>query len=160
MVDLDIKLSENFRLKELTRSLTGDRVGIDNTPNEEEIQNLKRLCENILQPARDALGRIRVSSGFRSEKLNKLVGGVSDSDHRLGFAADVIPLEVGTRKLANWVVQNCPDFDQVILEFGTLNNPNWIHLSAAPRNRKQILKATREDGETVYRTISRNELFG
>jgi hypothetical protein len=154
MVDLEVKLSENFRLWELVRSSTADRLGIDNTPNQEEIENLKKLCENILQPARDALGPIRVSSGFRSEKLNIAVGGVSNSDHRLGFAADVMPIRVGTRKLAEWVVKNCPDFDQVILEFGTLDNPNWIHLSAASRNRKQVLRATRQDKKNVYTPIN------
>ncbi len=152
-MDLDINLTTNFRLWELTKSSTADRLGIDNTPNSEEIKNLRKLCEKILQPARDALGPIRISSGFRSEKLNIAVGGVSNSDHRLGFAVDVIPISVSTRKLAEWVVENCPEFDQVILEFGTLDNPNWIHLSAAPRNRKQALRATREDGKVVYRPI-------
>lgn len=149
-----MNLTANFRLWELVKSSTADRLGIDNTPNSEEIGNLRKLCEKILQPARDALGPIRISSGFRSEELNIAVGGVSNSDHRLGFAADVIPINVGTKKLAEWVVENCPEFDQVILEFGTLDNPNWIHLSAAPRNRKQVLRATREDGRVAYRPIA------
>jgi Peptidase M15 len=153
-VDLNMNLTTNFRLWELVKSSTADRLGIDNTPNSEEIRNLRKLCEKILQPARDELGPIRISSGFRSEELNIAVGGVSNSDHRLGFAADVIPINVGTKKLAEWVVENCPEFDQVILEFGTLDNPNWIHLSAAPRNRKQVLRATREDGRVVYRPIA------
>lgn len=149
-----MNLTANFRLWELVKSSTADRLGIDNTPNSEEIGNLRKLCEKILQPARDELGPIRISSGFRSEELNIAVGGVSNSDHRLGFAADVIPINVGTKKLAEWVVENCPEFDQVILEFGTLDNPNWIHLSAAPRNRKQVLRATREDGRVAYRPIA------
>ncbi|NJM99421.1 MAG: peptidase M15 [Phormidesmis sp. RL_2_1] len=153
-MDLNMNLTANFRLWELVKSSTADRLGIDNTPNSEEIGNLRKLCEKILQPARDALGPIRISSGFRSEELNIAVGGVSNSDHRLGFAADVIPINVGTKKLAEWVVENCPEFDQVILEFGTLDNPNWIHLSAAPRNRKQVLRATREDGRVAYRPIA------
>lgn len=149
-----MNLTANFRLWELVKSSTADRLGIDNTPNSEEIGNLRKLCEKILQPARDALGPIRISSGFRSEELNIAVGGVSNSDHRLGFAADVIPINVSTKKLAEWVVENCPEFDQVILEFGTLDNPNWIHLSAAPHNRKQVLRATREDGRVAYRPIA------
>lgn len=156
MVDINMNLTTNFHLWELVQSSTADRLGIDNTPNEEEIRNLQKLCEKILQPARDALGPIKISSGFRSEELNTAVGGVSDSDHRLGFAADVIPVSVSTRRLAEWVTQNCPEFDQVILEFGTLDDPNWIHLSAAPRNRKEVLRATREDGIVAYRRI---ELF-
>lgn len=157
MVDINMKLTTNFHLWELVQSSTADRLRIDNTPNAEEIRNLQKLCEKILQPARDALGPIKISSGFRSEELNRVVGGVSNSDHRLGFAADVIPVSVSTRRLAEWVTQNCPEFDQVILEFGTLDNPNWIHLSAAPRNRKEVLRATSEDGGVAYRPI---ELFG
>ena len=157
MVDLNMKLTTNFHLWELVKSSTADRLGIDNTPNAEEIRNLQTLCEKILQPARDALGPIKISSGFRSEELNRAVGGVSNSDHRLGFAADVIPASVSTRRLAEWVDQNCPEFDQVILEFGTLEDPNWIHLSAAPRNRKEVLRATSEDGGVAYRPI---KLFG
>ena len=156
MVDINMKLTTNFHLWELVKSSTADRLGIDNTPNAEEIRNLQTLCEKILQPARDALGPIKISSGFRSEELNRAVGGVSNSDHRLGFAADVIPASVSTRRLAEWVDQNCPEFDQVILEFGTLEDPNWIHLSAAPRNRKEVLRATHEDGGVAYRPI---ELF-
>lgn len=157
MVDLNMNLTTNFRLWELVQSSTADRLGIENIPNEQEIKNLRTLCEKILQPARDALGPIRISSGFRSEKLNSAVGGVSNSDHRLGFAADVMPVSVSTRRLAEWVAKNCPEFDQIILEFGTLEQPNWIHLSAAPRNRKQVLRATRENGQVVYRPVT---LFG
>lgn len=154
MVDLDMKLTANFRLWELVKSSTADRLGIDNTPNPIEIGHLRELCEKILQPARNQLGVIKVSSGFRSEELNKAVGGASNSDHRLGFAADVIPVDVGTKDLAKWVAKNCPEFDQIILEFGTLDDPNWIHLSAAPRNRKQILRATRKAGRVVYDSIT------
>jgi hypothetical protein len=154
MVDLNMNLTKNFQLWEFVKSATADRLGIDNTPNEKEINNLRTLCKEILQPARDALGPLRISSGFRSEELNTKVGGVENSDHRLGFAADVIPVTASTRELAKWIVNNCPKFDQVILEFGTSDNPNWIHLSAAPRNRKQVLRATRENGETVYKPIS------
>jgi hypothetical protein len=153
MLDLNMNLTANFQLWEFVKSPTADRLGIDNIPNEEETQNLRQLCELILQPARDALGPLRISSGCRSEELNRKVGGEANSDHRLGFAADAIPVSVGTRELAEWVVKNCP-FDQVILEFGTLDNPNWIHLSAAPRIRQQVLRATREDGSVVYRDIT------
>ncbi len=96
---------------------------------------------------------MKISSGFRSEKLNKFVGGAVKSDHRLGYAADVIPVNATTRKLAEWVVRNCREFDQVILEFGTISNPNWIHLSAAPNNRKQVLRATYKDKKVIYQPI-------
>jgi hypothetical protein len=159
MTNLKMNLTKNFQLWEFVVSTTADRNGLDNTPNAQEIQHLTKLCETILQPARDALGPLKISSGFRSQELNDFVGGVANSDHRLGFAADVIPVSVGTRQLAEWVVGNCPKFDQVILEFGTLENPNWIHLSAATRERKQILVATRDSGSTVYSEISKESLF-
>jgi Peptidase M15 len=152
----DMQLTPNFTLRELTASSTADRLGIDNTPNAQEIDNLRTLCEEILQPARDALGAIRVNSAFRSQALNSAVGGVPDSDHRLGFAADIMPASMttsfGTRTLAEWIAENVL-FDQVILEFGTINDPNWIHVSAAPRKRKQILRAFSSGGETVYESI-------
>ena len=153
MVNLNMSLSGDFKLWEFSKSVTADQNGIKNIPNEMEIAHLRMLCQKILQPARQALGPLKISSGFRSEELNKFVGGVEMSDHRQGYAADVIPYDVGTRKLAEWVVKNCPQFDQVILEFGTLKNPSWIHLSIAPRNRKQILRAVYKNNKTIYEPI-------
>jgi Peptidase M15 len=135
-----MQLTTNFTLEEFTRSTTADRLGIDNTPNAQEIANIRLLCSRILQPARSALGPIQISSGFRSAALNAAVGGVSDSAHRLGLAADVVPVNVSTLQLAKWVKNNT-SFDQVILEFGTLANPNWIHVSADPRQRMAVLQA-------------------
>lgn len=153
MVNLNMALSADFKLWEFVKSVTADQNGIKNLPNETEIAHLRLLCQKILQPARKALGPMKISSGFRSEELNKLVGGAEKSDHRLGYAADVIPYNVGTRKLAEWVVKNCPQFDQVILEFGTLKEPSWIHLSIALRNRKQVLRATYKNDKIVYDPI-------
>lgn len=153
MVNLNMSLSPDFKLWEFITSVAANQNGIKNLPNETEVAHLRLLCQKILQPARKALGPMKISSGFRSEQLNKFVGGAENSDHRLGYAADVIPYNVGTRKLAEWVVKNCPQFDQVILEFGTLKNPRWIHLSAAPRNRKQVLRATYKKDKIVYESI-------
>jgi hypothetical protein len=132
-----VRLTRNFTLQEMTRSTTADRLGIDNTPSPAEIENLRKLCQQILQPARDALGPLTVTSGYRSEELNRRVGGVPMSDHRRGYAADIIPVRVGTRQLADWIKDNVA-FDQVILEGGTRQNPSWIHVSANPRNRRQF----------------------
>jgi hypothetical protein len=96
---------------------------------------------------------MKINSGFRNEALNKLVKGVPTSDHRLGFAADVVPMDGDTLRLAEWVVKNCPKFDQVILEFGLPERPNWIHLSAAPANRKEVLRAVKVGKKTVYSKI-------
>ena len=137
VTDTEVRLSRNFTLREMTRSTTADRLGLDNSPNPAEIENLRKLCLQILQPARDALGPLTVTSGFRSEQVNRRVGGVPMSHHRLGYAADIIPVSVGTRRLADWVRDNVP-FDQVILEGGTPQNPRWIHISAHPRTRRQF----------------------
>jgi hypothetical protein len=146
-----MQLTTNFTLAEFTRSTTADRLGIDNTPNATEISNLRRLCVVILQPARSALGPIQISSGFRSAKLNAATGGVSNSAHRLGYAADIIPIDVGTLELAKWIKNNT-SFDQLILEFGTLANPNWLHVSADPRGRNDVLQAF--GNPTQYQTVN------
>lgn len=143
VLDLNTKLTENFTLWELVRSDTAMRLRIDNTPTPREISNLRTLCTQILQPARDALGTLGINSGFRSAALNLAVGGSPTSAHRKGFAADVNPVNVGTRAFAEWVHDHC-EFDQIILEFGTEQNPNWIHVSAETRNRKQVLRATNQ----------------
>jgi hypothetical protein len=153
MINLNMSLSDDFKLWEFVTSTTADQNGIINIPNQTETVHLRTLCKKILQPARKVLGPLKISSGFRSEKLNKLVGGATNSDHRFGYAADVIPFNVSTRKLAEWIVKNCREFDQVILEFGTISNPNWIHVSAAPTNRKQVLRAIYKDKKIVYQTI-------
>ncbi|MBD2004849.1 MULTISPECIES: D-Ala-D-Ala carboxypeptidase family metallohydrolase [Cyanophyceae] len=151
-IDLTVQLTEDFKVWEFVKSDTADRNNIDNTPTPREIEHLRKLCKQILQPARDALGALKISSGFRSEDLNRFIGGVSNSDHRQGYAADIIPVDVGTRAFAEWIAKNC-EFDQIILEFGTSENPNWIHVSAAPRNRKEILQATSSSRGTVYTSI-------
>jgi Peptidase M15 len=135
-----MQLTADFSLEEFTSSTTADRLGIDNTPTAFEIDNLRTLCVQILQPARSALGPIIVHSGFRSAALNTAVGGVPDSAHRLGFAADIVPLNAGKLELAKWIRHNT-QFDQLILEFGTLQNPNWIHVSADPKRRMEVLRA-------------------
>jgi hypothetical protein len=139
MADL-MQLTADFSLEEFTSSTTADRLGIDNTPNAVEIDNLRSLCIQILQPARSALGPIIIHSGFRSAALNAVVGGVPDSAHRLGFAADIVPVNASKLELAKWIRHNTR-FDQLILEFGTLQNPNWIHVSADPKQRMEVLRA-------------------
>ncbi|MEM9219849.1 MAG: D-Ala-D-Ala carboxypeptidase family metallohydrolase [Cyanobacteria bacterium P01_F01_bin.150] len=133
-------LSQNFTLAEMILSTTAIQRGINNIPNAQERANLQKLACTVLQPARNALGPLRITSGFRSVELNRAVGGVPNSDHSFGYAADVVPFNVGTRAFAEWVVRNVANFDQVILEFGTLQNPAWIHVGINPRNRRQVLR--------------------
>lgn len=134
-----VRLSKDFTLQELTRSTTASLRGIDNTPTPTALAHLRTLVQQILQPAQDALGQLNISSGYRSPALNQAVGGVSDSDHTTGYAVDVIPADGDTLRFAKWVVRNVP-FDQVILEYGTLQRPDWVHVSASPRNRRQVLR--------------------
>ncbi len=140
-----MKLTDHFQLSEFIVSQTAERFAIDNTPSDEIIANLRRLCEQILEPARVALGTLRISSGYRSRELNTAIRGSKTSAHMLGFAADVIPLKTTKLAFAQWVVANC-EFDQVILEYGQKNAPAWIHVSADPKNRKQVLQILKGTG--------------
>lgn len=139
-----MRLSSNFTLKEFTRSQFATRHGIDNTPKSNHIENLRRLCDKVLQPARNALGALDVTSGFRCDRLNTAIGGSSSSQHRLGEAADVEPNrpDVSNLELAHWIVENV-QFDQLILEYyDPKEGPHsgWVHVSYREGdNRKQLL---------------------
>lgn len=148
-----MNLSSNFSLKELTVSETATRKGLDNTPNEEVISNLKTLAETILQPIREHYGKsVRVNSGYRSPEVNASVGGSKTSDHCKGQAADIEIDGVANGDLAKYIVDNFK-FTQVILEFYTQGVPDsgWVHVSYDADNLKcQVLTATKQNGKTVY----------
>ena len=141
-----MNLSKDFTLEELIRTSTG----LDNTPSEEEIENLRSLCVNVLQPARDALGPIKITSGFRAPAVNAKIGGASSSQHVKGQAADLM-MSGGQKKLLDWIIANV-EFDQIISEFPDKNgNPAWVHVSFAEgKNRMQKLKAIKSGGKTKY----------
>ena len=139
-----MNLSKNFTLAELTKTSTGLPNAL---PNDLEA-NIQSLVDNLLQPARDALGVIQVTSCYRSIEVNKAIGGSSTSQHCLGQAAD-LKFKGGNDVLFNWLKDNT-DFDQLIWEFGTDDEPSWVHISYSPRHRKQILKATKHNGKTKY----------
>jgi hypothetical protein len=132
-------LSKDFKLWEFVISQTAERHGINNNPPPEVVQRLTRLCKNILQPARDKLGPLKISSGYRCPELNSRIGGSPNSGHKLGYCADVLPVNCSKMAFARFVAKNC-QFDQIILEFGSPAEPAWIHVSADPRNRQQILR--------------------
>ena len=147
-----MNITKNFSLRELTYSQTAIKNGIPNIPTDPEIlANLKALCEKVLQPLRDGLGySIRIASGYRSLALNKLVGGVKASQHSIGQAAD-IDLYDKNVDVFNYIASNL-DFDQMIWEFGTESNPDWVHVSyeSTGKQRKQILKAVKSGKGTSY----------
>ena len=146
------KLSANFSVSELTRSQTATRKGIDNSPNDEQLANLKALCENVLQPIRDYFGKpVRISSGLRVPELNAAIGGSTTSDHCKGMAADIEIPGVDNKELAEWIGENL-EFRQLILEFYTGEpDSGWVHVSYNyDDNKQQVLTATKQNGKTVY----------
>ena len=151
-----MNLSKSFTLNELTKSQEATRLGIDNTPNEEQILNLKLLCDNILQPIRDYYGMpVSVSSGYRSAALCEAIGSSSNSQHTKGQAADFEIFSVPNRELAEFIVKNL-NYDQCILEFWKENEPNsgWVHCSFnSSGNRKQFLQAQKLNGRVVYTVL-------
>jgi hypothetical protein len=137
-----MQLTANFSLAELT--VTGRNM--PNVPNEAEVASLRSLAEMILQPLRDAIGKpVRVNSAFRSEAVNRAVGGTATSQHRLGQAADIHVPGMTSVELAKKIVALGLPFDQVIEEFGS-----WVHVSYGPRHRRQQLSAVKRSGKTVY----------
>ena len=150
-----MNLSANFTLKELTKSDTATRLGIDNTPDEAVIESLRLLCENILQPVRDHFGKpVKISSGYRSPELNSspAVGGSKTSDHCKGQAVDFEIDGLSNPDVAQWIMDNLT-YSQLILEFYVQGEPNsgWIHCSYNPEKLiKQELTAVKVAGKTQY----------
>ena len=149
-----MKLSQNFSLRELTKSQTAERKGISNEPSEEHIENLKLLCTKILQPIRDEFGIVSVSSGYRSPDLCVALGSKSTSQHARGQAADFECYGIANNKLFEWATKNLT-FDQAILEFYTGEpESGWIHMSYnEDNNRGETLRAFRENNKVVYQKI-------
>ena len=151
-----MNLTENFSLVELTKSQTAERKGIDNTPGPEHQENLKLLCTHILQPVRDRFERVvSVSSGYRSEALCIAIGSKIASQHAKGQAADFEIYGISNKELADYINENL-DYDQLILEYWKKEDPNsgWVHCSYDVNvNRKQYLKAYKENGRTKYEQI-------
>jgi|TARA_B100000073_G_scaffold101552_1_gene80958 hypothetical protein len=150
-----MNLSRNFTLQELIKSDTAIRMDIDNNPNADQIEKLKSLCENILQPVRDHFGRVKVTSGFRSEQLCVAIKSSVNSQHAKAEAADFEVMGTDNAELADWIQKNL-EYDQLILEFYTPGEPNsgWIHCSyVSDSPRKQFLHAYKSEGKTKYKPI-------
>ena len=150
-----MNLSRNFTLSELIKSDTAIRKGINNNPNAEQIEKLKALCENILQPVRDHFGRVKITSGFRSVDLCMAIGSSANSQHAKAEAADFECVGVDNAELADWIKDNLP-YDQLIVEYYTPGEPNsgWIHCSyISDQPRASYLWAYRSEGKTKYKPI-------
>jgi hypothetical protein len=147
-------LTKSFTLQELIYSDTAVRMGIDNKPNDETVENLKILCENILEPVREHFkAPVVVSSGYRSEAVCLAVGSSSKSQHIKGQAVDFEIFGIPNKDVSDWIVNNL-DYDQCILEFWNDKEPNsgWVHCSynSEDNNRKQYLNAQKLNGRIVY----------
>jgi len=149
-----MKLTDHFSLAEFTRSATATQKGIDNTPSDTVIVNLLCLCQNVLEPLREWYGKpITIGSGYRCKNLNTAVGGVSNSQHMTGEAADLqitcvskntpTAYNAELRKLFNFIKSSLPH-DQVIMERNSPSSPTfWIHVSCkrdVSKNRKQVIE--------------------
>jgi len=151
-----MKLSEHLSLSEVIRSESAKRRGISNMPTAEHIENFKLLAEKVFQPIREHFRcPIHISSGYRSKELNAAIGGSLTSQHCQGEAIDIdmdgTPNGVTNRMVFDYIKDNL-EFDQLIYEFGDSNNPDWVHVSyeSSGKQRKQILKAVRNNGKTSY----------
>jgi hypothetical protein len=149
-----MNLSNHLTLKEVIKSNTATRKGIDNTPTTEHEVNLYIIAEHIFEPIRVHFGvPIGISSGYRGKELNRAVGGSRTSDHCKGMALDIdadIYGKLANVDIFNYIKDNL-EFKQLIWEFGTGTNPNWVHVSYDPNNnKKQILVASKKNGRTVY----------
>lgn len=151
-----MRLSEHLDLSEVTRSESAKRNGISNMPTEQHIANFKLLAENVFEPIRNHFRcPIHISSGYRSIELNRAIKGSLTSQHCSGEAID-IDMDGSTNGVTNKMVfdyiKDNLEFDQLIWEFGTSSNPDWVHVSyeSTGRQRKQVLKAVRKNGATSY----------
>jgi len=150
-----MRISKNFTLKELTKSSTGERLGIDNSVKDQEtLVNLCALTHNVLQKVREEHGRTTVNSSFRCLDLNRAIKSSDKSQHVKGEAADIECPALDNFLLAKWIASNV-DFDMVLLEFYTQGIPDsgWVHVSykADGNNREKELTAVKVKGKTVYK---------
>jgi len=143
-----MKIGKYLTIDDITKSQTAIRAGIDNTPTPEQMRSIALVVQKIFDPVKDKFPEAFVSSFFRSEKLNAKIGGAKGSQHAKGEAVD-IDSTIYNKAIFEFV--KTLDFDQVIYEFGNDSTPDWVHVSYKPTgNRKQILRAKKVNGKTVY----------
>jgi len=150
-------ISEHVSKNEGTRSITALRLGIDNTPGEKEMENMKLIATKIFEPLRKYVGGpIKINSFYRCPALNKAIGGSKKSQHCQGRAMDIDDtFEVMSNStMFNWIQDNL-SYDQIIWEFGDEYNPDWVHVSYVNEesNRNRALQAYRKNGKTKYKVI-------
>ena len=152
------RISKHISYKEATFSQTATRKDIDTTPHEEVLCRMQAVAENIFEPLRAHVGGpIKINSFYRSINLNVAIGGVKSSQHTRGEAMDIDDTfgHMSNKEMFEFIKDEL-DFDQLIWEFGNDNNPAWIHVSyvSNENNRKRILKASKQQGKTVYNIMN------
>ena len=151
------RISKHVSYKEGVYSITALRLGLKNDPSDDHLYNMIKDSENVFEPLRTHVGGpIKINSFYRGPELNKAIGGSAKSQHCHGQAIDIDDTfgHASNAEMFNWIKANC-DYDQMIWEFGTDENPNWVHVSyvSEEANRKRCLKAYRKDGKTKYMVI-------
>jgi len=151
-------ISKHISDKEATKSITALRLGIDNTPNGTAYNNMKTLAANVFEPLREWVGgAIKITSMYRSTELNEAIGGSKTSQHCKGQAIDIDDIygHKTNAEMFEYIKQNL-EFDTLIWEFGSGDNPDWVHISYVDleKNRKRILKAVRDQGKVKYINIT------
>lgn len=137
-IDLDMKLSRSFTVRDFTSSATAERLDIDNTPSWTHVLNMMNLCKRVVQPLCDKFGPMLINSGYRSEELNEAVHGLGLSQHLTGCAVDIHLKDVETgRKYYNYILKHCP-FDQMLFEFADKGRVIWLHVSCRPENEMHL----------------------
>ena len=148
------KISRHISYKEAVYSATAKRKGIKNIPNDDQIYNMRKVADYIFEPLRLYVGgAIKITSFFRSPDLNTAIGGSAKSQHCKGQAIDIDDVfgHKTNYEMFEYIRENL-DFDQLIYEFGTNDNPDWVHVSYVSKkeNRNRVLRAIRKNGKTRY----------
>tara|TARA_B100000768_G_scaffold93851_1_gene87784 strand:- start:1376 stop:1831 length:456 start_codon:yes stop_codon:yes gene_type:complete len=150
-------LSKHVSLHEGVYSRTAERLGLKNDPSDEHLLNMITISEKVFEPLRKHVGGpIKINSFYRGPELNKAIGGSSKSQHCHGQAIDIDDTfgHMSNADMYYWIKDNL-NFDQMIWEFGTDKNPNWLHVSyvSDEENRNRCLEAYKLNGKTKYKVI-------
>ena len=154
------KISKHVSYKEGVYSRTANRLGLENDPSNQELENMKEIAEKIFEPLREWVGGpIKINSFFRSPELNTAIGGSTTSQHCKGQAMDIDDTfkHKTNAEMFEWIRYNLP-YDQIIWEFGDEYNPAWIHVSYVSKlkNRSRALVAYKdEDNKTKYKPYNK-----
>ena len=150
-------ISEHISYREGVYSITATRLGINNTPEDDQLHFMEIIAEKVFEPLRDWVGGpIKINSFYRSPELNTAIGGSKTSQHCKGQAMDIDDTlgRATNAEMFHWIKENL-NFDQMIWEFGDDDNPDWIHISyvSEEKNRNRCLKAYKENKKTKYKVI-------